>query len=40
MRKDVFDNLVAAEVKFGSTLEPEAKRFLEKMIKHGRRNGE
>ena len=40
MRQDVFDNLQEAEKKFGSTLKPEAKRYLERLIKLGKRNGE
>lgn len=39
MREDVFKNLLAAEKKLGETLKPEAKRFLERLIKLGRRNG-
>ena len=39
MRQDVFDTLVATEQKLGSQLKPEAKRFLERMIKLGKRNG-
>ena len=39
MRQDVFDNLLAVQSKMGASLEPEAKRFLEKLIKLGKRNG-
>lgn len=39
MRQDVFENLVAVQEKCVDSLEPEAKRYLERMIKHGRRNG-
>jgi len=39
MREDVFQSLLALEKKLGDTLEPEAKRFLERHIKMGRRNG-
>ena len=38
MRQDVFDNLLVAE-KLKDGLKPEAKRYLEKLIKLGRRNG-
>jgi len=38
MRKDVFDNLVACLEK-GEEMPPEGKRFLEKLIKYGKRNG-
>ena len=40
MRQDVFDNLVAVQDKLGDNMAPEAKRFLERLIKFGRRNGE
>lgn len=39
MRQDVFDNLVVAQKKFGDALKPEAKRYLERLIKLGKRNG-
>jgi len=39
MRVDVFKNLIAAQEMFGESLEPEAKRYLERLIKLGRRNG-
>jgi len=39
MREDVFKNLIAVEDKLGESLEPEAKRYLERLIKFGRRNG-
>ena len=39
MRKDVFDKVVLANEKLGSTLSPEAKRFVERLIKLGKRNG-
>lgn len=40
MRQDVFDNLLALEKKkIGSTLTGEPKRFLERLIKHGKRDG-
>lgn len=38
MRKDVFDNLVACMEKGGS-MPAEGKRFLERLIKYGKRNG-
>lgn len=41
MRQDIFDNLVSFEKKTDtSKLTPEAKRYLEKLIKYGKRNGE
>lgn len=39
MRQDVFDNLVVAQKKFGDTLKPEGQRYLERLIKLGKRNG-
>ena len=42
MRQDIFDVVVAFEEsvkKSGDQLKPEAKRYLEKVIKLGRRNG-
>ncbi len=39
MRQDVFDNLVAVENNIGGELKSEAKRFVEKLIKLGKRNG-
>lgn len=39
MRQDVFDVLLEFQTMFESELKPEAKRFLERMIKNGRRNG-
>ncbi|XP_069128024.1 thimet oligopeptidase-like [Argopecten irradians] len=39
MRKDVFDSVVDFQEKMTDGMCPEAKRFVEKMIKHGRRNG-
>jgi len=39
MREDVFKNLIAVKDKLGESLEPEAKRNLERLIKLGRRNG-
>jgi len=39
MREDVFRKLLAAQEKLGESLEPEAKRYLERLIKLGRRNG-
>ncbi|PIK41798.1 putative thimet oligopeptidase-like [Apostichopus japonicus] len=40
MRQDIFDNLVSFEKKTDtSKLSPEAKRYLEKLIKYGKRNG-
>eukprot|EP00795_Rhopilema_esculentum_P016852 gene16852-8327_t len=38
MRKDVFNNLVACLEK-NESMPPEGKRFLEKLIKYGKRNG-
>ena len=38
MRKDVFDNLVAC-LENGEEMPAEGKRFLEKLIKYGKRNG-
>jgi len=39
MREDIFKNLNAVRDKLGESLEPEAKRYLERLIKLGRRNG-
>jgi len=39
MRQDVFDNLRAVQEKCGDALQGETKRYLERMIKLGRRNG-
>jgi len=39
MREDVFRNLIAVKDKLGESLEPEAKRYVERLIKLGRRNG-
>ena len=39
MREDVFKNLIAVKDKLGESLEPEAKRYLERLINLGRRNG-
>ena len=39
MREDVFKNLIAVRDNLGESLEPEAKRYLERLIKLGRRNG-
>ncbi|XP_063415153.1 thimet oligopeptidase-like [Mytilus trossulus] len=39
MRQDVFDTLVATEKKLSGQLKPEATRYLERMIKYGKRNG-
>lgn len=39
MRQDVFDTLVATEKKLSGQLKPEANRYLERMIKYGKRNG-
>ena len=35
----MFKNLIAVQDKLGESLEPEAKRYLERLIKLGRRNG-
>jgi hypothetical protein len=40
MRKDVFDVLLAAEATFGSSLTGEDKRYLERLIKLGKQNGQ
>jgi len=39
MREDVFKNLIAVRDNLGESLEPEAKRYVERRIKLGRRNG-
>ncbi len=39
MRQDVFDNLLAAQKSFGDSLQGEAKRYLERLIKLGKRDG-
>lgn len=39
MREDVFKNLLAAREKLGDSLKPEAKRYLDRLIKLGERNG-
>ena len=39
MRQDVFDNLVVANEKFGATMNAESKRYVERLIKLGKRNG-
>jgi thimet oligopeptidase len=39
MREDVFNNLIAVRDKLGDTLKPEAKRYVDRLIKHGERNG-
>ena len=39
MRKDVFDNLVAAQEKCAAQLTDEGRRYLDKLIKLGKRNG-
>ncbi len=39
MRQDVFNNLLAVEKKIGVELKPEAKRFVTRLIKLGKRNG-
>jgi len=39
MREDVFKNLIAVKDKLGESLEPEEKRYVERLIKLGRRNG-
>ena len=39
MRQDVFDVIVAFEKKGTEGLTPEEKRYVERMIKYGRRNG-
>ncbi len=40
MRQDVFDSMLAAQKNLGDSLQGEAKRYLERLIKLGRRNGE
>ncbi len=39
MRQDVFDTLLAAEKNLSSSLSGESKRYLERLIKLGKRNG-
>ena len=39
MKQDVFDSVLAVEKNIGSSLHGEAKRYVEKFIKHGKRNG-
>lgn len=39
MREDVFRNLLIIQQQFGETLKPEARRYVERLIKFGRRNG-
>ena len=39
MRQDVFDTLLATEKNLKDSLQGEAKRYLEKRIKIGKRNG-
>ncbi|XP_060070329.1 thimet oligopeptidase-like [Ylistrum balloti] len=39
MRKDVFDSVVDFQEKHSDGLKPEAARFVERMIKYGKRNG-
>ena len=40
MRQDVFNSLLAAQKNLGSSVQGEAKRYLERLIKLGKRNGE
>lgn len=39
MREDIFKILLAADNKFGESLKPEAKRYLKRLLKLGKRNG-
>ena len=39
MRQDVFDNVVAVKKNLGDNLGGEAKRYVDKFIKSGKRNG-
>ncbi len=39
MREDVFKVLLEAQKVFGDSLKPEAKRYLERLITFGKRNG-
>ena len=39
MRQDVFDNIVAVKNNLGDTLGGEARRYVDKFIKSGKRNG-
>ena len=39
MRQDVFDNVVAVKTNLGDALGGKAKRYVDKFIKSGKRNG-